>query len=102
MNIRDMSEASRFEQLAEETRELTAAASHELGEATQKLARILRGESPTPVTEKEARKQFIEEAADVFVCLYACIRMDEIPEFNRLCVEKQKRWEDRLRENDDR
>ena len=42
-----------LEQLAEEAAELSQAA--------LKLARVLRGENPTPVTRREVRKHLIEE-----------------------------------------
>ena len=49
--------AATLEQLAEECCE----AAH----ASLKLARILRGDSPTPVTKKEAIEKLTEEMADV-------------------------------------
>ena len=52
-----LSEAALYEQLAEEAAELAHAAS--------KCARILRGENPTPVAEKDARERVIEELSDV-------------------------------------
>ena len=50
-----------YEQLAEEAVELAFAA--------LKMARILRGENPTPRTEEEVRGDLFEEAADVELCL---------------------------------
>ena len=49
-----------YEQLAEEATELAQAA--------LKYARILRNENPTPMTEKEAYGNIVEEYADVFLC----------------------------------
>lgn len=49
-----------YEQLAEEASELCKAA--------LKMARILRGENPTPVTDNEARINLIEEFTDVMLC----------------------------------
>lgn len=49
-----------YEMLAEEATELAHAA--------QKMARIQRGENPTPVTEEEARKNLTEEFTDVIQC----------------------------------
>lgn len=97
MDIRDMSEAARLEQLAEEARELTAAASGKLGAASQKLARILRNESPTPVTEAEARDHLHEEIADVLVCIYECVTPADMEDINKRCVEKLARWKERLK-----
>lgn len=51
-------EAATLEQLAEE---LTEAA-----HAALKLARILRGDNPTPVTEEQARESLREEFSDVY------------------------------------
>lgn len=53
-----------LEQLAEEAAELSQAA--------LKLARVLRGENPTTVTRKEARKHLTEEYTDVFSALLNC------------------------------
>ena len=46
-----------YEQLAEEAAELSQAAN--------KMARVLRGENPTPKSEKQARNNLIEEYTDV-------------------------------------
>lgn len=50
-------EPAMYEQLAEEC--------SELGKAALKLARVLRGENPTPMTEEAARAKVIEEFTDV-------------------------------------
>ena len=50
-----------YEQLAEECTELAKAA--------LKMARILRGENPTPVTSDECMANMVEEASDVVLCL---------------------------------
>ena len=49
-----------YDQLAEEA--------SELAQAANKMARILRGNNPTPKTEKEAMTDLIEEYTDVIVC----------------------------------
>lgn len=59
--------AALLEQAAEEAAELA--------QACLKLARIYRGENPTPVTEEKAIAKFKEEAADVYLCLSA---LDEV------------------------
>lgn len=46
-----------YEQLAEEAAELSQAAN--------KMARVLRGENPTPKSETEAKNNLIEEYTDV-------------------------------------
>lgn len=57
ISILDMiGEPAMYEQLAEEA--------NELAHAAQKMARILRGENPTPVTEEEAMKNLVEEFTD--------------------------------------
>lgn len=55
-----LSKAAVLEQMAEEAAELCQAA--------LKLARILRGENPTPVSEEDAALQVNGEMADVEVC----------------------------------
>lgn len=49
-----------LEQMAEEASELAKAA--------LKLARIERGENPTPITKEEAEKNLTEEYTDVIQC----------------------------------
>lgn len=49
-----------LEQLGEEAAELAQAA--------LKLARVMRQENPTPVTEQEAKSHLIEEYTDVVQC----------------------------------
>jgi hypothetical protein len=41
----------------------------ELSQAALKLARLHRGENPTPVTEQEALDHLLEEIGDVRLCL---------------------------------
>lgn len=59
--ISEMSEQALLEQLLEESGELV--------QAISKRLRILRGESPTPVTATANLKSVIEECADVYLCL---------------------------------
>lgn len=58
--IEEIGEAAMLEQLAEECTELAKAA--------LKMARIIRKENPTPVTEKEAIANIREEYTDVVQC----------------------------------
>lgn len=51
--------AALYESLAEEATELAQAA--------MKMARVLRNENPTPVTQKEAKGNLIEEYGDVLL-----------------------------------
>lgn len=50
--------------------EQTAEECTELAKALLKLSRVIRGENPTPVTEKEAWENIAEEYADVELCAY--------------------------------
>lgn len=82
-------EAATYEQLAEEAAELAQAA--------LKMARIIRGENPTPVTPEEASVNVIEEFTDVAVCaklLHLKVNV-EMAKF------KYKRWNNRLDNLDD-
>ena len=85
-------EAAVLEQLAEECAELAQAA--------LKMARIERGENPTPVTMKKATKNLLEEIADVHVCLNV-LGVEAILSDESLlitCMEKMCRWDVRLQE----
>lgn len=55
----NLSEASLYEQMAEE--------SAELAQACLKKARILRGENPTPISNRTADMEVLEEFTDVHV-----------------------------------
>lgn len=81
-----------LEQLAEEATELAQAA--------LKYARILRGENPTPVTEREAHANLVEEKLDVEICL--AVLKEKMPlEYAHTFLEKEtkkERWLYRLEE----
>lgn len=70
----------------------------ELAHACLKLARKLRGENPTPMTEAVAKSHLIEEAADVDLCLDAVIKAYPLPIANieSMRVEKEQRWKTRI------
>lgn len=51
------------------TLELLAEECIELAHACLKLARVMRGENPTPKTEEECKAKVIEEVADVSICM---------------------------------
>lgn len=78
-----------LEQLAEECAEL--------GQASLKLARVLRGENPTPISVVQATERLGEEAADVRVCLEV-LRLKFPVSLNTEGVEQAKlnRWLERL------
>ena len=90
MSIKNLSEPVRLEQLAEEAAELAHAA--------LKLSRILRGESPTPVSEAEAREALVREIADVMVCTDALTDTRMLRDIGTYCTAKKDRWEQRLRQ----
>lgn len=78
-----------LEQLAEEGAELSKAA--------LKLARVIRGENPTPVGYCQAVDSLLEEAADVRNCLNVLV--DAFPSLvntEQAENEKLNRWRDRL------
>ena len=78
-----------LEQLAEEASELSQAA--------LKVARIIRGENPTPVSYPEAVDHLQEEAADVRNCL--TVLSDAFPyamQTKDMEQAKLNRWLDRL------
>ena len=82
-------DAAMYEQLAEECAEL--------GQASLKMARILRGENPTPMTEDEASAMGLEEAADVLNCMNEVGIFDR-PELAQIAHEKLKRFKERWEE----
>jgi hypothetical protein len=74
-----------FEQLAEECAELAQAA--------LKIARQIRGENPTRKTKKEAWADFLEEYADVELCLDLIpYGPDDYSEVVKIKKEKLQRW----------
>lgn len=78
--------AALYEQLAEEASEIASAAA--------KVARILRGESPTPVTLDEACAKLTEELTDLKVVIdVLALKAD-----HEVYDEKLFRWFERLSE----
>lgn len=74
-----------YEQLAEEAAELAQAA--------LKVARIGRGDSPTPMTLVEAMEHFREELADLaVVCEVLAAEPDKA-----IMMAKLRRWKERVR-----
>lgn len=74
----------------------------EFSQASLKLRRAMNGVNPTPKTVPECWENFIEEYADVFLCIHTLleamgISMDEFTEKAADAVEmKQARWLSRL------
>lgn len=83
-----LTSAALLEQLAEECTELAQAA--------LKLARIHRGENPTPVHMAEAVDELCEEVADVMLCK----AVEAFDDDKLLSIEREKldRWVERLGE----
>lgn len=75
-------EPAALEQLAEECSECA----HE----ALKLARIMRDENPTPVTEQDARRALAEEIRDINNSVYVLGMMCGVD------WDKLNRWQDRL------
>lgn len=76
-----------LEQLAEECAEL--------GKAALKLARIVRKENPTPVTEDNAEIALIEEYTDVVQCAQELGLEPDLVEMKEKKERFFERWENR-------
>ena len=90
-------EPALLEQLAEECGELAMAAL-KVGHTVQKMARIDRGENPTPRTLEECMEEFHEEAADLEVTLEVMMLSPwvQVERINHYYDEHLMRWRDRL------
>lgn len=81
----------------------------EFSQASLKLRRAMNGVNPTPKTVPECWENFIEEYADVFLCIHTLLEAMDISmeEFTEKAADieekKQARWEARLqaKEKDD-
>ena len=87
MMLEKIGTTAMLEQMAEEAAELAQAA--------LKLARIKRGENPTPVTEEEAWKHLVEEYIDVYQCAMELMIPVDWLQISRKEKRFQKRWEER-------
>lgn len=84
-------EPAMLEQLAEEA--------CEMAQAALKVARILRGENPTPKAEWEAQAELVEEIADCYVVLDEFLRdKDWLPSILAVMEKKEERWKQRCLE----
>jgi hypothetical protein len=84
--IDEIGKAAMLEQLAEECTELAKAA--------LKMARIIRNENSTPVTEEEAIANIREEYTDVVQCAgELSLTVDD-----EQMMRKHERWEKRVRD----
>lgn len=68
----------------------------ELSQAALKLRRALTGINPTPVTADEARKNLVEEAADVYNVLGLLLDTVDNAEIYSIIRRKKERWLKRL------
>lgn len=68
----------------------------ELSQAALKLRRALTGINPTPVTADEARKNLVEEAADVYNVLGLLLDAVDNAEIYSIIRRKKERWLKRL------
>lgn len=80
-----ISDASLYDQLAEEATELA--------HACLKMARKLRNENPTPMTMADIDSYVIEEYTDVVLCAMIL----KLYPNNEMISFKQKRWNSRLK-----
>lgn len=91
--VEEIGMAATLEQCAEEC--------VELAHACLKMARILRGENPTPVNEETAIKRINEESADVMVCINAIVESGLLSyeAIDSEVMIKTDRWVNRIKEN---
>lgn len=71
----------------------------ELAQAAAKLARVIRGVNPTPLTEEEARDTLEEEYSDLNNALSVYNMQHKIatPGHDDRRMDKMRRWHDRIR-----
>lgn len=78
-----------LEQLAEEC--------CELGQAALKMARLMRGDNPTPKTEMQCLDALTEEIADVELCINELRGVVDFIRVEAIKEQKKVRWEKRLK-----
>lgn len=64
----------------------------ELSQAALKLRRALTGINPTPVAADEARRNLVEEAADVYNVLGLLLDAEDNAEIYSIIRRKKERW----------
>lgn len=69
----------------------------ELAHAALKLRRVYDGTNPTPVTEKDAVANLIEEVGDVMLCLEVLGFLEEPEAYRKDMDAKLERWVNRLK-----
>lgn len=85
----DTADAMLLEQLSEECVELAHAA--------LKLARVLRAQNPTPISQETAETMLLEETADVELCLMVW-RSEHEMDTTASIGQKLARWKERLKQ----
>lgn len=68
----------------------------ELSKAAAKQARILIGNNPSPVSEKENENNVVEEFSDVCLCFEVLFGSTKDNEMGDICKRKLSRWVNRL------
>ena len=68
----------------------------ELSQAALKLRRALTGINPTPMTADEARRNLVEEAADVYNVLGLLLDAEDNAKIYDIIRKKKTRWVKRL------
>lgn len=88
--LRNVSERAILCQLAEECAELCQAA--------LKMVRIIDGENPTVLTASEAHEKFVEEIADVTLCISVtdCLTDKDFDTIELIQCRKMERWAARV------
>lgn len=86
-----LSRVSQFGQLVQEATELAHAAA--------KMQRILIDENPTPVTEKEAVANVVEEICDLYNALEV-LKLDVNIRYDQIRKKKMARWVDRIKKKE--
>lgn len=72
----------------------------ELAQAALKLRRVITGDNPTPVSEREASADYVEEVADVMACLMALKFPVDHGNIHDIQESKFRRWVERLEARD--
>ena len=66
----------------------------ELAQAALKMARIMRGENPTPKTMERVKENLIEEVTDVELCLKELSLGYDVETMAKKIKRFQERWDD--------
>lgn len=73
----------------------------ELAHAALKYRRTITKDNPTPKAKEEALQSFLEELADMVICLNAINLPEEhLPKIQTIELQKIERWTQRLKEKE--